>query len=81
MNNNKITYTRTEAIDYLVQRDESDIQQMINQDDWDYLEGILRNGFVGYATLSNDDLKTEIENSTADDQEIEVVNDLNYNYE
>lgn len=68
-----MTYTKQEAIDFLVDLDSSDIQQMINQDDWTYLEAILRSGFIGYDKYTNKELQEEIEERSADDEPITVT--------
>ena len=68
-----MTYTREEAINFLVDLDSSDTQQMINQNDWTYLDAILREGFIGYAKYTNKELKEEIEERSADDEEIVIT--------
>ena len=66
-------YTRKEALDYLVERDITDIEQMLADNDIVFIDSILRAGFDGYESFNNSQLAEEIRHSTSDEDEIEVT--------
>lgn len=67
-------FTRAQALDYLIERDITDIEQMLADNDLTFLDSILRAGFDGYESFNNRQLAEEIRHSAEDDgEEIEVT--------
>jgi hypothetical protein len=66
-------FTRAQALDYLVERDITDIEQMLADNDIAFIDSVLRAGFDGYESFNNSQLEEEIRHSVADDEEVEVT--------
>lgn len=50
---------KAEIIEFLIDNDIDTISQMANQDDFSYIESLLREGFIGYSKMSKADLTKE----------------------
>lgn len=53
--------TTVQAIEWLVDDDIDTINSSINNEDYEYLDNILRKGFVGYERFTKEELIKELE--------------------
>jgi hypothetical protein len=69
-----MTYTRKEAIKFLVDLDIDDISQAAANNDFTFVTSILNNGFEGYDNISNIELRDEIQQRALEgSEEVEII--------
>lgn len=65
------TFTQDKAIEWLIDDDINDLQQMFMNDDFSYIHDILSGGFDGYNSFTKDQLAQEI--SERKEEEVAVL--------